>query len=164
MEILMAKFAKCRKEAIIPSKREGDGCYDIYACFDDNEIQINPFEVKLIPTGICSTFSDKYRVGIRERGSNTKSCLITMAGQIDSNYTGEWFVALYNANNIPVVITKDVKEVTKELLSIKIPYSKAIAQFAFELVPSVIIQEISVDYIKSLSTDRGSGKLGSSGK
>ena len=59
MEILMAKFAKCRKEAIIPSKREGDGCYDIYACFDDNEIQINPFEVKLIPTGICRTFSDK---------------------------------------------------------------------------------------------------------
>lgn len=28
-------FAKLKDEAIIPSKREEDGAFDVYACFDE---------------------------------------------------------------------------------------------------------------------------------
>lgn len=158
------KFAKVKEGGVIPSKRLGDGCYDVYACFEDESIRLQPHETKLIPTGICSTFDSKYRVGIRERGSNTKSGLKTSAGQIDSNYTGEWFVALYNSNSKPVEITKKVSEVEKSKFYIKVPYTKAIAQFAVEFVPEVEVVETSLEEIQSIKTERGDGKLGSSGK
>lgn len=67
------KFAKTRHGAKIPSKRQGDGCYDLYVCFDEESVAIQPHTVKLVPTGICSTFDSNYRIGFRERGSNTKS-------------------------------------------------------------------------------------------
>lgn len=67
------KFAKTRPDAKIPSKRQGDGCYDLYVCFDEEFVTIHPHTVKLVPTGICSTFDSNYRIGFRERGSNTKS-------------------------------------------------------------------------------------------
>ena len=98
-----------------PSKREADGCYDIYANFEEEFMVIQPNQVKLIPTKIFSKFDSKYRISVRERGSNTKSGMIVMAGQIDSNYRGEWFVAIYNgASCIWECILKDKKDKGKE--------------------------------------------------
>ena len=158
-------FAKTNEYSIIPNKRDEDGCYDICACIDTNII-IMPHEVKLIPTGICSAFSSKYRLAIRERGSNTKSCLITMAGQVDSGYRGEIFVALYNGNEVPMVLTNSILGIDKTISSeyIMMGTDKAIAQFAMEEVPNVIIEEISIDELKSISSIRGEGCLGSSNK
>lgn len=158
------KFAKTRPDAKIPTKRQGDGCYDLYVCFDEEFVTIPPHSVKLVPTGLCSTFDSNYRIGFRERGSNTKSALLVMAGQIDSNFTGEWFVALYNGNDIPIEITKNVSEVMKEEDFIRVPYCKAVAQFAVEEVPQVDIEEVDADYIMNLKTERGAGMLGSSNK
>jgi len=169
-EIIMIKdivyFAKVKSEseAIIPTKREEDGCYDLYAYFQENEIVIPPHQVKLIPTGIASAFSPTYRVGFRERGSNTKSNLEIMAGQIDSGFRGEWFVALQNNNSIPVEITKSVNEVEKTEDYIRVPYSKAMCQFAVEEVPPVTIKETTYDEILKISSQRGLGCLGSSNK
>lgn len=158
------KFAKTRPDAKIPTKRQGDGCYDLYVCFDEEFVTIPPHSVKLVPTGLCSTFDSNYRIGFRERGSNTKSALFVMAGQIDSNFTGEIFVALYNGNDIPIEITKNVSEVMKEENFIRVPYCKAVAQFAVEEVPQVDIEEVDADYIMNLKTERGAGMLGSSNK
>ena len=158
------KFAKTRPDAKIPSKRQGDGYYDIYVCFDEEFVAIPPHTVKLIPTGICSTFDSNYRIGFRERGSNTKSALFVTAWQIDSHFTGEWFVALYNGNDIPIEITKNVSEVIKEEDFIRVQYSKAVAQFAVEEVPQVEIEEVDLDYSTNLKTERGAGMLGSSNK
>ena len=158
------KFAKTRPDAKIPTKRQGDGCYDLYVCFDEEFVTIPPHSVKLVPTGLCSTFDSNYRIGFRERGSNTKSALFVMAGQIDSNFTGEIFVALYNGNDIPIEITKNVSEVMKEEDFIRVPYCKAVAQFAVEEVPQVTIEEVDADYIMNLKTERGAGMLGSSNK
>ena len=38
MEVKKTKiyFAKTKENAIIPSKRTEDGCYDLYACIDHN--------------------------------------------------------------------------------------------------------------------------------
>lgn len=157
------KFAKTHPNAIIPSKRDEDGCYDIYACSDE-DIIIPAHTVKLIPTEIASAFPTGYRIGIRERGSNTKSTLITMAGQIDSGYRGKWFVALYNGNEVAVEITKNVTEVEKTDDFIRVPMSKAIAQFAVEIVPPTNVEEISYEELQSIPSERGMGALGSSNK
>ena len=157
-------FAKTRPNAIIPSKRDEDGCYDIYACFDDDEIVIEPFTNKLIDSGIATAFDKKWRLSIRERGSNSKSGLITMSGQVDSGYRGSIFVSLYNANKVPVVISKNVKDLEKTENYIKVPYSKAIAQFAMEEVPALETKEIDYEVLKTITSERGTGALGSSGK
>lgn len=165
------KFAKLNPRAKIPTKRDEDGCYDIYACFSDDEMLIEPHETKLIPTGICSAFDKKYRISLRERGSNSKSGLKVSCGQIDSGYNGEWFVALYNTHGYPVSISKRVNEINMGLRDcgysrnvLLVPYDKAIAQAAVEYVPVVEIEEVSPEEIKNRKTLRGEGKLGSSGK
>lgn len=159
------KFAKVREGAIIPSyAHPTDGWLDIYACFDEEYIVIKPHEVKLVPTGICSIIPEGYRISLGERGSNTKSTLMLMAGKIDANYRGEYFVALYNGNDIPIEITKNVKEVEKHEDFIRVPYSKAICQAAIEKIPNVEVKECSLDEVINNKTDRGDGCLGSSGK
>lgn len=157
-------FAKTKPDAIIPSKREEDGWYDIYACFDEESIVIPPHTVKLIPTGIASAFSSKYRISLGERGSNTKSNLKVSAGKIDSGYRGEYFVALHNDNDIPVEITKTIEDFERTEDFVRVPYSKAIAQFAVEIVPQVEISEITYEELLKIKSERGTGKLGSSGK
>ncbi len=157
-------FAKVKPNAIIPTRRDEDGCYDLYACFTEDNIVIQPHTVKLIPTGIASAFSPKYRIGFRERGTNTKINAIVMAGQIDSGFRGEYFVALQNNNDIPLEITKSITDIEKTPDYIRFPYSKAICQFAIEEVPQVNIEEITYDKLKQISSERGMGCLGSSNK
>jgi len=157
-------FAKVKNVAKIPYKRDEDGCYDIYACFDDDNIVIPPHEIALIPTGIASAFSSKYRLAIRERGSNTKSALITVAGQVDSGYRGEIFVALYNSTKLPISISKSVDEIVHKENYTLVPYNKAIAQFAMEEVPNLNVCEIDYEDLKEIDSERGIGKLGSTEK
>ena len=157
-------FAKTKDGAIIPTKRDEDGCYDIYACFDEEEVEIKPFTNKLIDSGIATAFDKRWRLAIRERGSNSKSGLITMSGQVDSGYRGSIFVSLYNANSVPVIISKNVDNLEKTDDYIKVPYSKAIAQFAMEEVPVLEEKEIDYEILKTIASERGIGALGSSGK
>lgn len=157
-------FAKVRPTAKIPTKREEDGCYDLYADFNENELIIPPHKVVLVSTGIASVFSSKYRIGFRERGTNTKANLEVMAGQIDSGFRGEYFVALQNNNNIPVEISKSIKEFEITEDYIRMPYSKAICQFAIEEVPQVNVEEITYNELLTFKSERGIGCLGSSGK
>lgn len=157
-------IARGNDTVVFPTRIEENGCADVYANFEEHEIMIPAHTTKLIPTNICSSFSAKYRISIRERGSNTKSGLIVMAGQIDSGFRGMWFVALHNSNDIPVEITKGVDEVEKTEDFIRVPYSKAIAQFAVEFVPQVELKETTVEDILSIESKRGTGMLGSSNK
>ncbi len=164
------KFGKMNETVKLPSKRDADGCYDIYANFEDDNIVIAKNEILNVSTGLKSMFDKKYRISIRERGSNTKSKIGVMAGQIDSNYRGEWFVSLYNTQRYDIVIDKSVddyiieKKESGEILALYVPYSKAVAQFAIEEVPQVEIEEVDIKNIEQNVTDRNDGKLGSSGK
>lgn len=157
-------FAKTRNDAIIPTKEDEDGCYDIYACFDEEEIIIEPFSNKLIDSGIATAFDKKYRLAIRERGSNSKSGLITMSGQVDSGYRGSIFLSLYNSNSIPVIITKNIEKIKETTTAIYVPYKNAIAQFAMEEVPVFSEREVDYEFLKSIISKRMFGALGSSGK
>jgi len=158
------QFAKLREGAVIPSKREEDSDYDLYACFEEDEFIIPPFSTRLVPTGLVSAFDKRLGVKFEERGSNTKWCGIVQAGVIDSGYRGEWVCALYNGNAVPVHISKAVQEVQRSDRQVLVPYSKAICQFYVREIPETAIEEVSVDEVLSCASQRGTGKLGSSGK
>lgn len=163
------QFALLDEGAKFPTKREEDGCYDLYVKEGYSTI-INPHQIALLPTGLCSAFDPKYRIAFRERGSNTKSGLIIMAGQIDSGYRGEWFVAVYNTNDVPVVICEDedYSPVSADMIvqgDVKlVTTAKAICQFAVEEVPNIFIEQIESDVLQAIPSERGGGNIGSSGK
>ena len=190
-EVAEVKFAKVRPDAIIPSKRDEDMGFDIYACFDEDYIIINPHETKLIPTGIASACNPKYGFLVFERGSTGSKGIARRCGVIDSGYRNEWFIGLTNTTNKTLYISKISKEeiidrvynaddmnkkwdgIFGSLVSIKdslengmlvYPYSKAIAQALMVPVQKVIIDEISYDELKEIKSERGMGALGSSNK
>ena len=157
-------FAKIREGAVIPSKREEDSDYDLYACFAEEEFIIPAFSTRLIPTGLISAFDRKLGVKFEERGSNTKWCGIVQAGVIDSGYRGEWVCAVYNGNPVPVHITKAADEVQRLEDRVLVPYRKAICQFHVREILETEIEETSADAVLAHASERGAGKLGSSGK
>jgi len=157
-------FAKLRDSAIIPSKRDEDSDYDLYACFEEEEFVIPPLSTRLVPTGIISAFDDTLGVKFEERGSNTKWCGIVQAGVIDSGYRGEWFCAIYNGNTVPVHISKAVTEVQRSAERVLVPYSKAVCQFNVRQIPKIEIETVSAETVLACSSARGTGALGSSGK
>lgn len=177
------KFAKVRPDAIIPSKRNEDMGFDIYACFDEDYILINPHETKLIPTGIASACDPGYGFLLFERGSTGSKGIARRCGVIDSGYRNEWFVGLTNTTNNKLFISKlNSKELTEKLVidkenpidwhiteneilnSIVYPYSKAIVQAIITPVLETNEQELTYEDLKAIPSERGLGALGSSGK
>ncbi len=157
-------FSKINPNATTPNKREEDMAMDVYACFEEDRMVIPPHSTKLIPTGICSAFDKKWGISLRERGSTGSIGMKVSAGQVDSGYRGEWFVAITNINTIPISIDKEVEKTTITEDFIQYPYTKAIAQAKIEEVPVVNIQEIPYDELQEIKSERGKGRLGSSGK
>ena len=159
-------FAKVNPNAIIPSKRDEDGGYDVYACFDEDYMVIQPHETKLIPSGIATAFSPKWVAIIKERGSNGSKGIAQRCGVIDSGYRNEWFVPLTNTTNKTVTISKLPKEQLPLMLQegIVYPYTKGIAQFIMIEVPKLDTHEVDFDTLKAFKSERGLGALGSSGK
>lgn len=167
------KFAKVKENAIIPTKTDENMGYDIYACFDEDYIEICPHETKLIPTGIASCCSDDYGFIIKERGSIGSQGIAVRCGVIDSGFRGEWFIALTNTTTETIRITKKVDKVQQcvaysgfvygKILKLY-PYSKAIAQAILVPVPKVKVEEVTYDELKAIKSKRMNGQLGSSGK
>lgn len=184
------KFAKVKEGATIPSKRYEDAGFDIYACFDEDYIEISPHETKLIPTGIASACDPDYCFVLFERGSTGSKGIARRCGILDSGYRNEWFVALTNTTEHPLFISKltkeelmrkgkeDIDEQHRLVLNkffgkieekmwkdvIVYPYSKAIAQALVIPVPNTTVEEISYDELKNIESERGMGALGSSNK
>ena len=162
-------FAKVNSKAIIPSKEEENGGYDIYACFEEDFILIQPHEIKMIPTGIASAFDSKYVMILKERGSSGTKGMATRCGVIDSGYRGEWFVPINNTTNKNIIISKLSEEELKNQgvdtsSSIVYPYTKGICQAILVPVTKVEVREIPLDKLKGIKSQRGEGALGSSGK
>lgn len=187
------KFAKVKENAIIPTKTDEDMGYDIYACFDEDYIEIRPHETKLIPTGIASCCSDDYGFIIKERGSTGSQGIVVRCGVIDSGFRGEWFIALTNTTRQTIRITKKVDKMQQGVAysgkeekyyldvnknidltlndpfvygeTLKLyPYNKAIAQAILMPVPKVKVEEVTYDKLKAIKSERMNGQLGSSGK
>jgi dUTP pyrophosphatase len=160
------KFAKIHPNAQIPTKRVEDSGLDIYACFDEDWIEIPAHTNKLIPTGIASAFDSNWGVILRERGSTGVVNMKVSAGVIDSGFRNQWFVCLYNGNDKPIYIAKYLngEQSPENKDAIIYPYSKAIAQALIVPVPLTEINEIEYDELITIQSERGLGMLGSSNK
>lgn len=164
-------FAKLKEDVIVPTKREEDAGYDIYANFEEDYLTIQPHETRMISTGLISAFSSDYVAILKERGSTGTKGMGQRCGIIDSGFRGEWKVPITNHNGIPLVIAKKDYGMLYELQVdsecgevIYYPYEKAICQAIMVEVPKLTIREVSVEEIKAISSERGEGMLGASKK
>ena len=168
-------FAKVRETAKVPSKRDEDAGFDLYADFAENFFVIRPGETRAVPTGIATAFSSNYYAQIEERSSMAKLGIKKSGGVIDSGYRGEYFIMTYNTNKKPFIISKVSSDELAEEFEINgvkynkneviiYPYAKAICQMVMQEIPVLDVQEISYDELKSISSERGEGRFGSSKK
>lgn len=159
-------FAKTNPKAHIPTKRAEDAGYDIYACFEEDYIEIKPHETKMIPTGIASACSPDYCFILKERGSTGSKGMAQRCGIIDSGYRGEWFCPITNTTDMTIRICKEsVIDKCAKVAGVRTyPYEKAICQALVVPVPSLEVKELSYDEIVKINSERGIGALGSSNK
>jgi dUTP pyrophosphatase len=157
-------FSKKSPTAIIPTKRNEDAGYDIYADVGDENIRLKVGKPTLIPTGLATAFPNKYYMNFKhERGSTGKIGLSVLSGVVDSGYRNEIFICLC-ATYKDVILTRDVKEVVTREDEILYPLSKAICQATLEVVPKVEVREIPYEHLQTFASERGMTHLGQSGK
>ena len=141
------KFKRLNDLAVIPVQGSADSAgYDLYAA-TDYEIQIAPHKTVKIGTGLSFELPRGYFAGIFARsGLATKKGLrpANCVGVCDSDYRGEYIVALHND--------------TDEIMTIQ-PQEK-IAQMI--LLPFLFMEFEEV--VELSDTKRGEGGFGSTGE
>jgi dUTP pyrophosphatase len=162
-------FAAIKPGAIIPTKRDGDAGYDVYALLDESYIVIAPHQTVIIPTGIVSAFPEGYVALLQERGSTGTKGIGQRAGVIDSSYRGEWMVPITNHSPVPLYLTKpeaDIQlDVDNRRPSPVIYYTnKAISQAVFLPIAKLHARETIPEEVYAVVSERKDGRLGSSGK
>lgn len=132
-------------DVVLPSYAyEGDAGLDLRANVD---IDIAPFERKLVPTGLAIAIPEGFAGFVQPRSGLALKVGLSMAntpGLIDSHYRGELKV---------IAVNLDANE------TIHISKGERIAQLVIQRVPVVTLME--VDELDK--TDRGTGGFGSSG-
>ena len=142
------KIKKLRDNAILPSRGSAAAAgYDLYACTSDSEVTIPPHATVKIGTGLAIAVPEGYfgaifaRSGLAAKeGLRPANCV----GVADSDYRGEYIVALHNDTDLP----KTVK------------CGERIAQLV--IMPYLSVEFDEVDELDE--TDRGAGGFGSTGK
>lgn len=162
-------FAKTKPNAVIPSKRDEDAGYDLYPCFEEDLIKIPPHKTTIIPLGIASAFSKEGVMILHERGSTGTKGIAQRCGVIDSGYRGEWMAPITNTTDKPIIIVKkDYYEENKKKAffynATVYPYEKAICQALFVPLVNSYVKELPLSELLKIESERGLGKLGSSGK
>ena len=101
------KYTKLKENAIVPTRgSEKAAGYDLYACLE-NEVEIQPHSTCLIGTGLSFELPDNTFAAIFARsGLATKSGLApaNKVGVCDSDYRGEYKIALHNHSNTPATV------------------------------------------------------------
>ena len=154
---------------IIPTKRNEDVGYDIYADLKTYFI-LRPHETFMFPTGLSVVLPNGYWLRLAERGSTAKYGLSLRAGIVDTGYRGEIFVALTNTSDNNIVFNATEAQ-QKEIMGNNplnyefYPMKKAIVQGILEEKIAAKSEAISKEEFDALApTERGEGKTGSSGK
>ena len=99
------KVLKETEDAVLPTYAHfGDAGADLYA---NEEVNIQPNEVKIIQTGLKVEIPDGYEMQVRPRsGMSTKTPILGILGTVDSGYRGSLGVMLYNHGDIPYRVQK----------------------------------------------------------
>ena len=144
---MQIKIKKLRENAVIPSRGSASAAgYDLYACLDA-PVSIAPHATAMIGTGLSVAVPEVYfgavfaRSGLAsKKGLRPANCV----GVCDSDYRGEYIVALHNDGEEERLVEN----------------GERIAQL-------VVIPYLSVDFevVDELDeTGRGAGGFGSTGK
>lgn len=144
--MMNVKIKKLNENAIIPTRgSEYAAGYDLYAC-TTKYIAIEPHSTVKVGTGLAIEIPDGYfgaifaRSGIAtKRGLRPSNCV----GACDSDYRGEYIVALHNDTDVPQIIE---------------PHER-IAQLI--VMPYLPVEFTEVEGLTD--TVRGSGGFGSTG-
>lgn len=168
-------FAKINPNATIPTKRDEDAGYDLYACFDQDYFVIEGGKTRAVPTGLAAAFNKKYYAQVEERSSMAKLGIKKSGGVFDSGYRGEYLIMTYNTNSVPFVISKlpaeqipaefeaEGKKYQKEQ-AIIYPYKKAICEIVLQEVPKLKTVELTYEQLLKIKSERSTGGFGSSNK
>ena len=141
------EIKRLRENARLPQRGSSAAAgYDLYACLDA-ELTIAPHETCMIPTGLAMAIPEGYfgavfaRSGLAAKeGLRPANCV----GVCDSDYRGEYTVALHNDSDAPRTVTD----------------GERLAQLV--ILPFLAAE---FDERESLSeTERGAGGFGSTGK
>lgn len=161
-------WAKVRKDAKIPTKRAEDAGYDLYPCFDEPYLELAPLETRMIPMGIASAFEPGYVIFLKERGSTGTRGIAQRSGVIDAGYRGEYLCPVTNLNEKPLRIIKaqalEAMPDSERAQFVLYPYEKALCQAVLLPVPEPETEELSLEDLQAIPSERGAGRLGSSGK
>lgn len=146
MKSTIIKYHKLNNNAILPSRgsRFAAG-YDLYACIN-SAITIQPHTTQKIGTGLSFELPEGTYAGIYARsGLATKQGVrpANCVGVCDSDYRGEYIVALHNDSDIEVTVHPGDR----------------IAQM-------ILHEYVEMDFVEGelSETDRGTGGFGSTGK
>ena len=143
------KFKKLKANAVVPAYgSEYAAGADLYACVEDgiSEVKINPGETVIIHTGIAMEIPAGYAGLIYARsGLATKRGLApaNKVGVIDSDYRGEFMVALHNHSD-KIATVENGERIAQLVIT---PYITAVFEETQELSDTV----------------RGEGGFGSTG-
>ncbi|WP_248926320.1 dUTP diphosphatase [Paenibacillus hamazuiensis] len=120
--------------------------FDLYAALPE-QVVLAPGQRALIPTGFAMAMPAQLEAQIRPRSGLALKHGITCLnspGTIDADYRGEVKVLLINLGQEPFTIQRNER----------------IAQMVFQLVPAVLLEEVS----ELSETERGAGGFGHTGR
>lgn len=160
------KFCKMDNYAIIPTKRDEDAAFDLYAIKSEASA-LAPNQSMKFYTGLKAIIPDDVWVLFKERSSTGSCGLSIRSGVIDSGYRGEWIVTMTNCSEYNMIFTNEAaKPYFNEQEKVwYIGLGKAIAQFIVMPKLDISSEEIDEDNFSAApKTLRGDGGWGSSGK
>lgn len=106
---MIINIKKLKANAVIPTRGSQYAAgYDLYACLDADEITIAPHSTEKIGTGLSIAVPNGYFGAIFARsGLAAKSGLrpANCVGVADSDYRGEYIVALHNDTDLPKTVS-----------------------------------------------------------
>lgn len=145
---MLISVKKLNSSAHLPTRgSEYAAGYDLYACIDTDTVTIQPHTTQKIGTGLAIAVPDGYfgaifaRSGIAaKKGLRPANCV----GVADSDYRGEYIVALHNDSDIAQTIEN----------------GERIAQLV--IMPFLSAEFVEADELDN--TERGAGGFGSTGK
>ena len=145
---MLIKIKKLRPEARIPSSGSAYAAgYDLYACLPEGDVTVAPHTTAKIGTGLALAVPEGYFGAIFARsGLATKQGLrpANCVGVCDSDYRGEYIIALHNDSNEDRVIA----------------HGDRIAQLV--VMPYLPVEFEECDELPE--TERGVGGFGSTGR
>lgn len=141
------KVVKLKENAALPTRGSNQAAgYDLYACLDGDSLTISPQQTILVGTGLAVAIPDGFfgaifaRSGLAsKKGLRPANCV----GVCDSDYRGEYKVALHNDSDRDQTITN----------------GERIAQLV--VLPYLPVTFEEVDSLDD--TERGAGGFGSTG-